>query len=150
MLRRRCYNEWSRKWQLNLNHSTIRCCTHTVIGMLLVYVLKMHAARWLPKSRSVHAFCPTRWTVRGETLGSFINNHKELMELWETSLETLKATEVRARVIGMQSCMKTFKFFFCCCLGEAVLCQTDNLSKALQPLSYLLSKGNHLLLSYCK
>ena len=33
------------------------------------------------ESRGVHAFCPTRWTVRGEALAAVINNHAELMEL---------------------------------------------------------------------
>ncbi|XP_029208676.2 zinc finger MYM-type protein 1-like [Acropora millepora] len=32
-------------------------------------------------SRGVHAFCPTRWTVRGESLEAVLNNYMELMEL---------------------------------------------------------------------
>ena len=35
------------------------------------------------ESRGVHALCPTRWTVRGEALASVLNNHDELMELWD-------------------------------------------------------------------
>ena len=31
--------------------------------------------------KSVHAFCPTRWTVRGETLNAILNNFDELREL---------------------------------------------------------------------
>ena len=38
------------------------------------------------KSKSVHEFCPTRWTVRGEVMESFLNNYEELMELWNWSL----------------------------------------------------------------
>ena len=37
--------------------------------------------------------CPTRWTVNGDTLVSFCNNHDELMELWAWSTATLKDTE---------------------------------------------------------
>ena len=31
----------------------------------------------------VHAFCPTRWTTRGETCKAMVDNHEELMQLWE-------------------------------------------------------------------
>ena len=34
-------------------------------------------------SRGANAFCPTRWTVRGEALAAVINNHAELIELWD-------------------------------------------------------------------
>ena len=30
------------------------------------------------QAKSVHSFCPTRWTVRGETLDSIINNYEQL------------------------------------------------------------------------
>ena len=33
------------------------------------------------QGKSVHSFCPTRWTVRGETLDSIINNYEQLMSL---------------------------------------------------------------------
>ena len=39
------------------------------------------------ESIGVHAFCPTRWTVRGESLEAVLNNYMELMELWEWSLD---------------------------------------------------------------
>ena len=82
--------------------------------------------------KGIHTFCPTRWTVRGETLASLINNHKELMELWEKTLETSLNTEMKARVLGAQSAMRKFNFLFCCILGKKVLSSTDNLSRALQ------------------
>ena len=34
------------------------------------------------QEKSIHAFCPTRWTVRAETLCSVIENHNELKALW--------------------------------------------------------------------
>ena len=40
---------------------------------------------------------------------------------------------MRARVIGVQSYMKTFNFFFfCVLLGELILRHSDNLSKTMQ------------------
>ena len=53
------------------------------------------------ESRGVHAFCPTRWTVRGEALASVLNNHDELMELWDWSLDVLKDTEMKSRINGV-------------------------------------------------
>jgi hypothetical protein len=60
------------------------------------------------ESRGVHALCPTRWTVRDEALASVLNNHDELMELWEWSLEVLKDTEMKSRIIGVKSMMTQF------------------------------------------
>ena len=84
------------------------------------------------KEKSVHAFCPTRWTVRGATLVSIIDNHNELMSLWEHSLSITNDTEMKGRIIGAQTNMKKFSFLFGSLLGEKVLMQTDNLSRSLQ------------------
>ena len=59
------------------------------------------------QSKSVHSFCPTRWTVRGETI---INNYDQLMSLWEWSLQKLTNTEMKARIHGAISHMKKFDF----------------------------------------
>ena len=63
------------------------------------------------QAKSVHSFCPTRWTVRGETLDSIINNYEQLMSLWEWSLQKLTNTEMKARIHGAISHMKKFDFF---------------------------------------
>ena len=34
-------------------------------------------------AKSIHTFCPTCWTVRGETLEGVLQNHAELLELWD-------------------------------------------------------------------
>ena len=94
--------------------------------------------------KGIHTFCPTRWTVRGETLASLINNHKELMELWEKALETSLNTEMKARVLGAQSTMRKFNFLFCCILGKKVLSSTDNLSRALQSPKISAVDGQNL------
>ena len=83
-------------------------------------------------------------TVRGETLGSIINNFDELIDLWEWSLSILKDTEMKARVSGVKAIMPKFSFFYSCLLGEQILRQTDNLSKALQAAENSASEGQHL------
>ena len=79
------------------------------------------------ETHGVHAFCPTRWTVRGATLQSFINNHDELMELWKWSL-----SEMRGRIIGAKTTLKTFGFLFGCAIGKTLLTLTNHLSEKLQ------------------
>ena len=95
-------------------------------------------------SKSVHAFCPTRWTVRGDALESFLENYQELMELWRWSIHEVKDTEMKARIRGVMSVMSTFDFIFCCCLGESLLKQTDNLSKALQRCDISAAEGQEM------
>ena len=82
-----------------------------------------------------------QWTVRGEALSSILNNFKELMELWEWSIQVLKDTEIKARVIGVQAVMPSFNFLFGCSLGAIILKQADNLSRALQNSTISASRG---------
>ena len=60
------------------------------------------------------------------------NNYEELLKLWETSLEFVKETDMRARIIGVRSYMKTFDFLIGILLGELILRHSDNLSRTLQ------------------
>ena len=46
--------------------------------------------------KSVHAFCPTQWTVRGETLNAILSNFYELRELWYWSLKNLSDSEMKS------------------------------------------------------
>ena len=91
-----------------------------------------------------HALCPTRWTVRGETLAAVLNNHAKVMELWDWSLSVLQDTEMKIRIRGVQSMMTKFSFSFACSLGERLLKQPDNLSRALQSSSILAAQINQL------
>ena len=49
----------------------------------------------------MRVFCPTRWTVKADTLKSIIENYEVLMEVREGSLESAKDTEKRARIRGV-------------------------------------------------
>ena len=63
------------------------------------------------------------------------------MELWEWSLDNVKVTEMRVRIIGAQSKMTTFDFLFGCLLGKVILRQTGNLSKTPQSLKLSAAEG---------
>ena len=83
-------------------------------------------------AKSVHAFCPTRWTVLGDTLKALINIRNELMGVWENGIPTTTDTDMKARMIGAQTTMRKLPFLFGCLVGAKILSQTDILSKTLQ------------------
>ena len=64
----------------------------------LKHKVRQNMSRGKNESRGEHAFCPTRWTVRGEALAAVINNRAELMELWDWSLTLTKDAEMKARI----------------------------------------------------
>ena len=78
------------------------------------------------KSPGIGALCPTCWTVHAESLHSILGNYEALQSLWT---ESLQDAEMRGRV---GTYMKSFDFFFGAMLGEMLLRQSDNLSRALQ------------------
>eukprot|EP00731_Ephydatia_muelleri_P007654 Em0003g1902a len=57
---------------------------------------------------------------------------KQCAIVWEEALEYVKETDMRSRIIGIKTCMRTFDFLFGIMLGELLLRHSDNLSKTLQ------------------
>ena len=53
----------------------------------------------------IRAFCPTRWTVRGDAIASIIENYDFLLQVWEECLETKLDPNVKGRIIGVQTQM---------------------------------------------
>ena len=49
----------------------------------------------------IRAFCPTRWTVRGDAIASIIENYDFLLQVWEECLETKLDPDVKGRIIGV-------------------------------------------------
>ena len=99
-------------------------------------------AKISPDTVGFRILCPTRWTLRNET---FLQNYSTLLELWEAILDDKPDSEVRAKVNGMDSQMKTFQFYFGVCLLHSVLSQTDNLSKTLQHTTFSAAEGQQLV-----
>ena len=62
----------------------------------------------------------------GQTLQSILDNYKEWMELWEWPLSVVCATEMKARVRGVQRFMGKFGFLFGYHLGKRLLSQTES------------------------
>ena len=94
-----------------------------------------------PLDPGIRVLCPTRWTVKAEALKSIVDNFEVLQHLWEESLEYVKDSEMRARILGVSDRMMKFDFFFGAILGETVLSHSDNLSCTLQKDDISASKG---------
>ena len=60
-----------------------------------------------PDTPGFCVLCPTRWTVRANSLKSVTDNYTVLQKLWETS-----NTSIKARIIGVEAQFKTYAFFF--------------------------------------
>ena len=85
-----------------------------------------------PDTPGLRVLCPTRWTVRAQSLESVIKNYTVLQELWVDCEDFVKEVDARARVNGVSAQMKCFDFLFGIALGELLLMHSDNLSKTLQ------------------
>ena len=88
--------------------------------------------------------CPTRWTVRANSLQSVLDNYSFLQEFWEESKDLASDPLVKARIIGVQAQFKNFRYFFGVLLGELILKHSDNLSKTLQSPKLSASEGQRI------
>lgn len=85
-----------------------------------------------PGTVGVRVLCPTRWTVRADSMLSIIKNYTVLQDLWDEATQIVHDSETLARIGGVSAQMKLFDFYFGLVLGECLLRHTDNLSRALQ------------------
>jgi hypothetical protein len=87
----------------------------------------------------------TRWTIRAVCFKRILDNYEALMLTWEQCLDERSVdAEVRGRIIGCQSQMATFHFYFGIHLGHRLFSQTDNLSKNLQTTKISSLDGQRL------
>ena len=80
----------------------------------------------------IRTFCPTRWTVRGNSIGSILENYKVLKQLWEEYIEARLEPDVKGQIIGVKTQMFKYDLSFGLKLCERILKITDNLSTTLQ------------------
>ena len=89
-----------------------------------------------PSTPSVRPLCPTRWTVRAESLRSVIANYEVLQELMEEIIEEYRGiTEATSSAKGILSTMEKFSFLFGVVVSQPFFSITDKLSKAVQTKS---------------
>ena len=97
-----------------------------------------------PDCPGIRVFCPTRWTVRAQSLRSVLQNYSVLQELWISLLESSLESEMRARITGVKAQMESFQYYFGACVGELVLDHADNPSKSLQSKTISAAEGQKL------
>ena len=103
--------------------------------------LKVEIAEETPGFR---VLCPTRWTVRAASIQSVLDNHEVLLRVWEESKSSSIDSEIRARIIGVETQMESFDFLFGLLLASLLLRHSDNLSKSLQHESLSAAEGQHI------
>ena len=90
----------------------------------------------------IRSFCPTRWTVRADSIVSILKNYEVLKKLWDECLESKLVPEVKGRIIGVKAQMSTYDMLFGLKLSEKILKLTDNLSKTLQKQTLSAAEGH--------
>ena len=97
-----------------------------------------------PELPGFRTLCPTRWTVKADSLCSVINDYSVFQEFWEKARDIISDSETRARIAGVEAYMSKFEYIFDLVLGECVLRHTDNLSKTLQSPKLNASEGQRI------
>ena len=96
-------------------------------------------------TQGISVLCPTRWTVKANSLTNILTNYEALQGTWEEPLSVTQDTEARARIHGVSAQICNFEFFYGCMLGELILKHADNLSSTLSINVNQLQKDNKLL-----
>jgi hypothetical protein len=97
-----------------------------------------------PGTAGIKVLCPTRWTVRGESLSRIITNYSFLQTAFEQCKDLAADTEMKSRIIGTLAQMRSFDFFFGIMLAELILKHSDNLSRTLQHAHLSAAEGQEV------
>ena len=92
----------------------------------------------------IRSFCPTRWTVCGESVGSILENYTILKKLWDEYLQLKLQPDVKGKIIGVKTQILHYKLIFGMHLCERILKITDNLSKTLQTEKLTASQAQQI------
>ena len=97
-----------------------------------------------PDTPAFHVLCPTRWTVRADSLKSVVDNYTASQEIWEISKAQVSDQSIKARIIGVQAQFRTFRYLFGVLVGDLILRHSDNLSNTLQSPKLSASEGQQI------
>ena len=95
-------------------------------------------------SAGIRILCPTRWTVRADSLASIIHNYSIQQSTWDEALDLARDTETKSHIIGVSAQMKSFDLLLGVHLGEMLLRHTDNHSETLHKKSISAAEGQHV------
>eukprot|EP00117_Sycon_ciliatum_P039495 scpid76784/ scgid29186/ len=97
-----------------------------------------------PECPGFRVLCPTRWTVRAASLQRVLDNYQVLTAVWAEATQCKLDTEMKSRIIGVDTHMHKFEFLFGVSIGSCLLRHTDNLSRSLQQKSLSAAEGQRL------
>ena len=98
-----------------------------------------------PHTPGVKPLCPTRWTVRAESLRSLLLNYQVILSVLEEILEEYSGTtESKSITRGIVSIIKKFSFLFGLVTAEKFLSITDTLSRGLQKESLCATEAQNM------
>ena len=98
-----------------------------------------------PETMGIRPLCPTRWTVRAESLRSIIVNYSLIHSVLEEITEEYRGnSEVTSTTRGIMATMEKFSFIFGLVVGERFFSMTDTLSKAMQKKTMSAIEGKRL------
>lgn len=129
------------KKALNITHEITKLIKYSPRRENLFKSIKGDIA---PGTPGVRVICPTRWTVKAESMLSIIQNYTVLQELWDRAADIARDSDTVARIRGVASQMQSFDFFFGLVLGETLLRNSDNLSRTLQKKQFSAVEGQRV------
>ena len=119
----------------------------TILGEIKGNIERQHevSEEDLLKADSLSKLSTTRRTVRADCFRRIIDNYTSLYELWQSCLSQSLETDIKSRVIGCQSQMEKFEFYFALQLSHKLYALTDNLSKLFNHTKCQLYQGKEML-----
>ena len=107
--------------------------------MISMYMIWTHQ---LPK-----ILYPAWWTLRAASLSAILKNCGTLMKLWGWAEDNVSDSDMKARIIGVQTKMQTFSFFYGLQLAIVVLSHSDNFSSSFQRAQLCADAQKNVMLS---
>ena len=89
-------------------------------------VLQQLKTTLAPDTPGVSVLCPTRWTVKADSLRNILDNYLVLNELLIEALDFVRDSETRSRICGVAAHMADFDYFICVSVVETILQHCDN------------------------
>ena len=89
----------------------------------------------LLKYPGFRVLCPTRRTVKTESMKSILVNWVALQQVCDESRDGKLKPKIKGRITSVKSQMNTFNYFYGVTILQIVLRDSENLSKTLQKFS---------------
>jgi hypothetical protein len=76
----------------------IKDAVHEVTKLIKFSPRREGIIQTLKEGSGIRVLCPTRWTVRADSIASVIKNHDVLQNTWEEASAIVKDTETKSRI----------------------------------------------------